>query len=110
MNKEPQYESDNWVIVQIQDNEGSIAGWKVLSGTSGGYAYGDSWKMNSGIKRYEDIDDYYLFHGYSGSIYKCLKGSEGIRMNIADTLKQVEDTGFAKKIDFKDFKKEFDNL
>jgi hypothetical protein len=33
--------------------------------------------MNSGIVKIESTDDYYDFHGYSGSVYRCHKNSYG---------------------------------
>jgi hypothetical protein len=104
-------EGDNWVIIRIKDPlNDTTAGWKVLVGWSGGYADGDSWKINSGIKDYADEGDHYLFHGYSGSTYKCVKDKEGIRMNIRDVVEQLAGTGLASVIDFDVFTKEWDKL
>ena len=66
--------SDNWVIVKITRPEGVV--YKLLRGWSGGYLDGDSWHMNSGIVRAEVEDDYILFHGQSGSVYKCYKNAQ----------------------------------
>jgi hypothetical protein len=33
--------------------------------------------MNSGIVNVESTDDYYDFHGQSGSVYRCYKKSYG---------------------------------
>lgn len=104
------YESDNWVIVRIKPEDGSVAGWKVLTGTSGGYTTGDSWRMNSGIKDYDVLSDHILFHGYSGSTYKCMKDAETVRMNIAGVLRQLIETGMAEQQSFSDFEKEFKGL
>lgn len=98
---------DNWVLIRIHNDDDKTAGWKVVAGTSGGYAYGNSWRVNSGIKDYTDEGDHYLFNGYSGSTYKCMKEAEMIRMNIADVVKQMEDTGLATVQCFEDFKKEW---
>lgn len=94
---------DNWVIVEIQDDDGSVAGWKVLAGWSGGYLDGNSWRMNSGIKDWYITPNTYIFEGYSGSEYICPKDREGIRMNIANVVKQLEDSGKAKIISMETF-------
>ncbi len=73
---------DNWVILKMDTPKDGII-YKVLAGWSGGYLDGDSWKMNSGITKVEEEGDFYLFHGHSGSIYKCPKESETLRMNNA---------------------------
>jgi len=101
------YEPDNWVIVRIHEKSGETLGWKVLGGTSGGYADADYWRVNSGIKDYTEEDEHYLFHGYSGSTYKCRKMGETIRMNIAGTLRTMTDSGMASIQDFKDFKESY---
>ena len=101
---------DNWVIVRIKSEDGSVAGWKVLTGTSGGYTTGDSWRINSGIKDYDVLSDHILFHGYSGSTYKCMKDSETVRMNIADVLMSLIKTGMVEQQSFSDFEKEFKGL
>lgn len=67
---------DRWVILKL-NNEGK-AFYKVLAGWSGSYLEGQSWRINSGITKVESKDNYYLFHGYSGSIYKCYKSSYGM--------------------------------
>ena len=82
------YEPDNWVILKI-DNQGETF-YKVLAGWSGSYLYGSSWKLNSGIIRCEDNDQYYNFCGHSGSVYKCRKDGYLVRMNIAHILSQLQ--------------------
>ncbi len=77
------YQPDNWIILKISENE---TFYKVLCGWSGGYLHGDSWRMNSGIEKITEDDEYYNFIGASGSAYKCHKDSELIRMNIAGVL------------------------
>lgn len=80
---------DNWIILKIlkEDVEGHY--YKVLAGWSGGYLDGDSWRMNSGIDKIEQTDTYYNFIGYSGSVYRCTKQSEMVRMNIGGVLQQL---------------------
>jgi len=50
---------------------------KVLGSWRGGYADGDSWRLNSGIVGVEDNGDDWVFHGNSGSAYRCRKGAYG---------------------------------
>jgi hypothetical protein len=71
------YTPDRWVIVEINSTEhGKIR--KVLGSWYGGFASSDSWRMNSGIEKVIDQGDYYDVVGYSGSVYKCIKGAEGM--------------------------------
>lgn len=75
-----EYSPDNWVIIKIK---GDNPHYRVLAGWSGGYTTGDSWRMNSGIRKVEEDDSYYYFSGSSGSTYRCSKGSYTLRMNNA---------------------------
>ena len=62
---------DRWILLKI----GNI--YKVFGSWSGSYLHGDSWRINSGIESVEDDGDFWLFHGVSGSVYKCRKTSYG---------------------------------
>ena len=73
------YFPDNWVIIKIK---GDDPHYRVLGGWSGGYASGDSWRMNSGITKVEFENDQYIFYGSSGSRYICHKDAYALRMNI----------------------------
>jgi hypothetical protein len=75
-----EYCPDNWVVIKIY---GSPIHYKVLAGWSGGYLSGSSWKLNSGVTKVEESGDYYLFHGSSGSVYKCHKEAYCLRNNNA---------------------------
>lgn len=79
---------DKWVVLQI-NNKGEVF-YKVLAGWSGSYLYGQSWQLNSGIKRVDVEDNYYLFHGYSGSIYKCHKDGYGLNSMTASILANLQ--------------------
>lgn len=72
------YTCDNWVVIFFN---GDDPHYRVLVGTSGGYLDGDSWRMNSGIVRVEDADDFLLFYGSSGSRYRCHKRAYCLRKN-----------------------------
>lgn len=67
---------DRWVVIEITNGEEKIQ--KVLCGWYGGYAGTDYWQINSGIVNVVETDNYYEFHGKSGSVYKCFKGSYGM--------------------------------
>ena len=96
------YTPDKWVIIKITvDSENHF---KVLGGWSGGYLDGDSWRINSGITKVETHDDHYIFHGHSGSVYKCLKSGYGINKAMAGVLGQLEDKPEVEVIEDKDFK------
>jgi len=80
---------DNWIILKITNIDKPF--YKVLAGWSGGYLDADTWRMNSGISKVEEDENYYIFTGESGSLYKCHKESQIIRMNISGVLSQLLD-------------------
>jgi hypothetical protein len=81
------YFPDNWVVIRIN---GDTPHYKVLGGWNGGYLAGSSWRMNSGIVKFEETDNFYKFYGYSGSCYLCSKEAYGLRMNTASVWNQLE--------------------
>ncbi len=95
------YEPDNWVIVAIEQDDGTTF-HKVLGGWSGGYLDGNTWRMNSGIDRVTTNEGHYQVHGYSGSVYKLRKDNEVVRMNIANILEKLIDTGRVKQVSIND--------
>ena len=84
-----EYTPDNWVVLKMNHESETL--YKVLAGWSGGYLSGDSWRMNSGISEITEDGDYLLFHGYSGSVYRCYKKSYGLRMNNAGAYNQLKE-------------------
>lgn len=68
-----EYTPDSWVMLKIQSNGNTT--YKILAGWGGSYLYGASWKLNSGVTKIEEDGQCYLFHGYSGSVYRCHKNS-----------------------------------
>lgn len=77
---------DRWEIILVDIiNEEKL--YKVFAEWRGGYTSGNSWKMNSGIKSTEYTDPYYLFHGYSGSVYECHKDRYGLGFYGESVLK-----------------------
>ncbi len=69
------YTPDRWVVVKITTDKEPL--YKVFACWYGGLGGSDSWQMNSGIVNVELVDNYYEFHGYSGSIYRCHKNCYG---------------------------------
>jgi hypothetical protein len=71
-----EYTPDQWQIIKIN---GTHPHYRIFGSWSGGYLDGDSWRLNSGIQSIEEDGDYYLFHGFSGSTYRCHKKTYGVR-------------------------------
>jgi len=83
------YTPNRWVIVEINSPEhGKIR--KVLGSWYGGYLGSDSWRMNSGITQVIDQGEYYDVVGYSGSVYKCYKGAEGMSAYTAGVFENYK--------------------
>ena len=71
---------EQWVVLRISTEDNiDIPYYKVFGGWRGGYLDGDRWKLNSGITKVEEDDDYFYFYGYSGSCYKCHKRGYGLK-------------------------------
>ena len=64
---------ERWVILKLPNNN-----YKVFGTWSGGHLDGDRWKLNSGIDKVEQDENFYYFIGFSGSCYKCHKKTYGI--------------------------------
>jgi len=69
------YNPEEWVLVKIG---GPTPHYRVFGSWRGGYLSSDHWRMNSGVKSVSKKGNYFLFQGYSGSIYKCHKKTYGI--------------------------------
>ena len=98
-----EYTPDGWMIFSVKGKKGTH--YRLLGTWSGGYLDGDTWRINSGIERYEVVGDYYLFHGGSGSIYRCHKNGYGVcgayNSGIVDQLAKREDVEFIAEKDWK---------
>jgi len=83
---------DKWIVVKINPlNDNENTHYRVFASYYGGYTGGDSWKLNSGIKSVEVVDNYFLFHGSSGSVYKCHKdcyGTSGYSYGVLQNMKE----------------------
>ena len=88
------YNPDKWVMVKF-NNKGNIV-YKILASWYGGFARGDSWKLNSGVTKIEEDGQLYRFHGSSGSVYQCHKATYGMSAYtmgvLASFQKQVDET------------------
>ena len=62
---------DAWLIIKMLNKITGEVTYKVFAQWYGGYTYGESWKLNSGIVGVNLVDEFYEFKGYSGSVYRC---------------------------------------
>jgi len=85
------YKPDLWMIVKFNEGTDNKVYYRVLASWQGGYLDGDSWRMNSGITKAEQEGDYTLFHGSSGSIYRCHKKSYGGSAYACSILQLMRD-------------------
>lgn len=82
---------DSWVIVEV-NHEGEQF-QKILSGWSGGYLDGDSWRLSSPIKEMHiDVDKNYItVDTQSGSRYTLYKQYQGLRMSNAGIYNRLKE-------------------
>lgn len=73
-------EPDRWAILKAGDSYRVFAMW------CGGYLDGDSWRINSGIERSERDGAFLVFHGASGSVYRCHEDGYGLTAYGASVL------------------------
>ena len=86
---------DAWVIIEIQDpiHPGMPPMQKILSGWSGSYLYGDSWRMSSPINQL-DIkvnQDFFTVETQSGSCYTLWKSRQGLRMSNSGIYNELKE-------------------
>jgi len=80
---------ERWVILKMDNTY-----YKVFGSWSGSYLVGESWKLNSGIKKVEQDEEFYYFIGFSNSCYKCCKKSYGINtLFTRSVLNQIIERG-----------------
>jgi hypothetical protein len=82
---------DAWVIIEV-NHEGEQF-QKILSGWSGGYAYGDSWRMSSPVKELniKVNQDFFTVDTESGSRYTLWKSREGLRVSNAGIYNELKE-------------------
>lgn len=84
------YEPHAWMVLKFNLPSYDKPLYKVFATWSGGYLDGDEWRLNSSITRVVEEGDYFLFYGYSGSVYKCHKKDYGVRGYGAAVLNKLE--------------------
>jgi hypothetical protein len=84
-------EPDCWVIIEVKTPAGQFQ--KILSGWSGGYAYGDSWRMSSPMKELniKVNQDFFTVETDSGSCYTLWKSRQGLRMSNAGIYNELKE-------------------
>ena len=80
---------DQWCVIKITTDD--KVNYKVFGSWIGGYTGGDAWKMNSGVESIEGEDDYYYFHGFSGSCYRCHKNTYGAGTSYTRSMNDCYD-------------------
>jgi hypothetical protein len=77
---------DKWMLVRVK---GETPHWRIFATWSGGYLHGDSWRLNSGVRSVEVKDEWFDFHGFSGSVYRCSKTAYGVNLYGMGVLKDL---------------------
>jgi len=82
---------DAWVIIEVNHNGEQFQ--KILSGWSGSYLYGDSWRMSSPIKKLDiKINSKWITAvTESGSTYNLNLPHQGLRMSIAGIYNELKE-------------------
>ena len=82
---------DAWVIIEVNHDGEQFQ--KILSGWSGGYLYGDSWRMSSRIKEMniKVNQDFFTVITDSGSTYTLFKSRQGLRMSNAGIYNELKE-------------------
>jgi len=81
------YTPDHWVVLKINYGDETI--YKVLAGWDSSYLTGTSWRLNSGITKFEEFENHYEFSGSSGSTYCVSKHSYGLHHSMASPYNQI---------------------
>lgn len=91
-----EYTPDKWVAIKIVSKDYPDT-YKIFASWFGGWAGADSWKLNSGCVKIEEDGQCYLFHGYSGSIYRCHKANYGTNLYgqgvLNNLMRRMKDAG-----------------
>lgn len=78
------YKPNRWQVIRIVTPEETF--YKLLAGWYGGFAQGDSWRLNSGITEVTDQSTHYKVDGHSKSTYVCRKPDEGMSAYMDSVL------------------------
>lgn len=93
-----EYRPDRWVMLKFESEEETVH--KILAGWSGSYLEGQSWQLNSGVVKIEEDGDHYLFHGSSGSIYRCHKEGYGMNSIMSSQFRRWNEQMHAAEVPF----------
>jgi hypothetical protein len=82
---------DSWAIVEVNYEGEQFQ--KIISGWSGGYLDGNSWRLSSSIREINiDINkDYITVETTSGSVYNLYKSYQGLRMSNAGIWNELKE-------------------
>ena len=82
---------DSWVIIEVKTPAGQFQ--KILSGWSGSYLYGDSWRMSSPMKELniKVNQDFFTVETDSGSCYTLWKSRQGLRMSNSGIYNELKE-------------------
>ena len=82
---------DCWVIIEVKTPAGQFQ--KILSGWSGSYLYGDSWRMSSPMKelKIKVNQDFFTVDTESGSRYTLWKSRQGLRMSNSGIYNELKE-------------------
>jgi hypothetical protein len=82
---------DAWVIIEVKTPAGQFQ--KILSGWSGSYLYGDSWRMSSPMKELniKVNQDFFTVETDSGSCYTLWKSRQGLRKSNAGIYNELKE-------------------
>ncbi len=81
-----EHNPDRWVILKLLNNDKAI--YKIMGSWDGGYLSSSYWRINSGISRVDKEGNYYLFYGFSGSVYRCHSHAYGSTPIMTSVLPQ----------------------
>jgi len=107
-----EYYPDKYVIVRITDIKTGEVHHRVLGSWFGGYLSGDSYRLNSGIEKYERTGDGRIrFYGGSGSLYEVDEKIYGMSIHaqswLAGIAEHNKDDVTVEVITLEEFEEEF---
>ena len=82
---------NSWVVVEINHKGQKYK--KIVSGWSGGYLYGDSWRLSSNIKNVDKAHSefYAVVETMSGSVYNLYYQANEMRMSNSGIYNQLKE-------------------
>jgi hypothetical protein len=87
----PKYTPQRWVLLKLTNKETGEVHQRVFAGWFGGFAHGDSWRLNSGVVDTHEYDKYFVFTSASGKEYICYKNSQGTEAMSMYMLNVLDD-------------------